>query len=467
MTRFLRSCFLLLPLVSGCSSYDIDSSIDSVNQMPDVISSGQATLVLDAKTKQKMDDRANFLLKSELNENAAVELMLSKSLDFQTLLLENWRQGSLFVQSGNIANPSFSYERMVKGAETEYGSFLSFGLFELLTLPNRRASAKIDAERSKVQLASEILGAVTEVRIAWLDAVAAEEKLAIAEKKFQAMKAVAELAKRMKQTGNFNTSQRIRQQLTFSDATMALANARQLRFSSRERLIRLLGIEQDQINLLKLPKALQDFTDKPMRLDQFSNAINARFDVRIARLEYEATLKRFGVENIGTYTDVEYGHRYDRINDDGAISNKKGYELEVKLPLFDWGNVKREALRAELLSKQKMYQSAVLRAASELREQYFEFRTLFDIALHYQNQVIPMKETLMEEANYEYNGMIIGVFELLQVGRELAAAEISLVDAKQNALGSEMRMRSSALGRASSSNSKKLEASTAAEEGGH
>jgi hypothetical protein len=119
--------------------------------MPDVISSGQATLVLDAKTRQKMDDRANFLLKSELNENAAVELMLSKSLDFQTLLLENWRQGSVFVQSGNIANPSFSFERMVKGAETEYGSFLSFGLFELLTLPNRRASAKIDAERSKVQ----------------------------------------------------------------------------------------------------------------------------------------------------------------------------------------------------------------------------------------------------------------------------------------------------------------------------
>lgn len=467
MSRLLRSCFLVLPLVSGCSSYDISGSIDSVNQMPDVISSGQATLVLDSKTKQELDDRANFLLKSELSENDAVELMLSKSLDFQTLLLENWRQGSLNVQSGNIANPSFSFERMVKGAETEYGSFLSFGLFELLTLPNRRAAAAIDAERSRIQLASEILGAVTEVRLAWLDAVAAEEKLAIAEKTFQAIEAGAELAKRMKQTGNFNTSQRIRQQLIFSDATMTLANAKQLRFSSRERLIRLLGIGQDQINFLKLPKALPDFTEKPMRLGQFSNAIDARFDVRIARLEYEGTLKRFGVENISTYTDVEYGQRYDRINDDGAISYKKGYELEVKLPLFDWGSVKREALGAELLSKQKIYQSALLKAASELREQYFEYRTLFDIALHYQNQVVPMKETLMEEANYEYNGMIIGVFELLQVGRELSAAESSSVDAKQNALGSEIRMRSTALGRTSSSQQIKLGASTAAAEGGH
>lgn len=467
MSRFLRSCFLILPLVSGCSSYDIAGSIDSVNQMPDVMQSGQATLVLDSKTKQELDDRANFLLKSDLGENEAVELMLSKSLDFQTLLLENWRQGSMIVQRGNIANPTFSYERMVMGAETEIGSFLAFGLFELLTLPNRQTTAKIDAERSQIQLASEILGATTEVRLAWLDAVAAEQKLAIAEKTFQAIEAGAELAKRMKITGNFNTSQRIRQQLIFSDASMALASARQLKDSSREKLIRLLGIDQSQINLLKLPKTLPNLAEKPLSLAQFSNSIDTRFDVRIARLEYEAALKRFGVEQISTYTDIEYGQRYDRINDDGAISYKKGYELEVKIPLFDWGGVKREALRAELLSKQKTYQSAVLKAASELREQYFEYRTLFDIASHYQNQVIPMTETLMEEANYEYNGMIIGVFELLQIGRQFAAAEISSIDAKRNALVSEITMKSNALGRTSKVKVITTGASSVAADAGH
>lgn len=467
MSLLLRSCFLLLPLVAGCSSYDIDGSIDSVNQMPGVISSGQATLVLDSKTKDKLDDRANFLLKSELGENDAVELMLSKSLDFQTLLLENWQQGSMLVQNGNVANPSFSYERMVKGAETEYGSFLSFGLFELLTLPNRRAAGKIDAERSRVNLASEVLGAVTEVRLAWLDAVAAQEKLLIAERTFKAIEAGAELAKRMRQAGNFNTSQRIRQQLILSNSTIALANAKQLSLSSRERLIRLLGIDQEQINFLKLPKNLPDLANKPMSLSQFSNSIEARFDVQIARLQYEATLKRSGIETVSTYTDVEYGQRYDRINDDGAISKKKGYELEVKLPLFDWGHIKREALKAELLSKQKVYQSVLLKAASELRQQYIEYRTLYDIALHHQNQVIPMKEALMEEANYEYNGMIISVFELLQVGREMSAAESSSVDAKQNALAAEITLRSTALGRTSKSNSIKPGVSTASTEGGH
>ena len=63
--------------------------------------------------------------------------------------------------------------------------------------------------------------------------------------------------------------------------------------------------------------------------------------------------------------------------------------------------------------------------------------------------------------------MIIGVFELLQVGREMSAAESSSVDAKQNALAAEITLRSTALGRTSKSNSIKPGVSTASTEGGH
>ena len=43
-----------------------------------------------------------------------------------------------------------------------------------------------------------------------------------------------------------------------------------------------------------------------------------------------------------------------------------------------------------------------------------------------------MYETLLDEATYNYNGMIIGVFELVQVGQEKSSAEIRAIDALQN-----------------------------------
>ncbi len=206
---------------------------------------------------------------------------------------------------------------------------------------------------------------------------------------------------------------------------------------------------------------------QPLALTDIAKEINQRFDVRMARLDYESALKRNGVDQVSTFTDIEYGRRYDTINDAGSISHKKGYELEVKLPVFDWGDMQRDALQANLLAKQQAYKNAVLSAASQLRESYSLYRTSFDIAQHYQNQILPMQEALLEEATYNYNGMIIGVFELMQAGRDMAAAQQSAIDAKRNVLNAEIAMNSVVMGRPIDASTTKISASSASADAGH
>ena len=70
-------------------------------------------------------------------------------------------------------------------------------------------------------------------------------------------------------------------------------------------------------------------------------------------------MEQLGVEKINSYTDIEFGYRNDRIKDDGVISNKKGYELEIKIPIFDWGNLQRDTIQADLIAKQKIYENIV------------------------------------------------------------------------------------------------------------
>ena len=168
---------------------------------------------------------------------------------------------------------------MVKGSEIEYGRFLTFGLLDLLSVPSKQTTSKIAVEIANVNLASEILGSIMDVRLAWLDAVAAEEKFAIAEKTFVALSGSAELAKRMKQTGNMTTTDRIKEQLVYSESVISLAEAEQLRVSTRERLISLIGLNSSEAAMLSLPGSLPPLAEKPIEMSELVQVFEDRFDV--------------------------------------------------------------------------------------------------------------------------------------------------------------------------------------------
>ena len=225
-----------------------------------------------------LNNRAKLILQKEVGELEAVELMLVKSPSFQRLLFENLVEGTLAAQTGNIPNPTVSLERMAKGAETEYGRFLTFGLIDVFTLPMRQKYADRAVQSATLNLEANIFGAVTAVRLAWLEAVAAEERFSLAEDTHTALSASAELAKRMKQAGNMSTSERIEQQLLFSEATVALAEAKQQRLSSREKLIRLLGLGAPEGKNLQLPGALPSVPEQAIQPNDIEKDLRQRFD---------------------------------------------------------------------------------------------------------------------------------------------------------------------------------------------
>ena len=445
--RFRLFNFSLILILSGCTSYKFEDSLTKINSNKNIVIAGKITAAINQEQQNELLNNSKTLLKSEVGEKEAVELMLSKSPSFQSLLFKYRGSGSAAAQKGRISNPVFSFERMVKGSEIEYGRFLSFGLLDLLSLPTKQKSSKLAIDLNDINFASEIYGAINDLRMSWLEAVASEQQLTLYDNAFIALSANAELAKRMKKTGNMTTSDRIRQQLIYSESTIALAKAKMRKISSRENLIRKIGLTKSEAKNLTIPKQLPELPKAPIAIEKIANKISDRFDVKTARIEYELLLEQLGVEKINSYTDIEFGYRNDRIKDDGVISNKKGYELEIKIPIFDWGNLQRDTIQAELIAKQKIYENVILTAASEFREAYQNYRTAFDIAKHYYDQIIPMHETLLEEATYNYNGMIIGVFELMQSGLEKSTAEIKAIDALQNLFTAELNLNSVAVGR--------------------
>lgn len=68
---------------------------------------------------------------------------------------------------------------------------------------------------------------------------------------------------------------------------------------------------------------------------------------------------------------------------------------------------------------------------SELRSSYNAYRHAFDQAQLYRDEVLPLRQIIAEEAGLRYNGMFIGVFELLAENREHIKAVMASIAATE------------------------------------
>ena len=119
----------------------------------------------------------------------------------------------------------------------------------------------------------------------------------------------------------------------------------------------------------------------------------------------------------------------DRV--DGKLNDLRGVEIALKLPLFDWGDLRRDAGRAQALAAANRLEATVRAAGSILRETYAAYRTHYDIAKHYRDEIVPLRKLIAEENVLRYNGMLIGVFELLADSRDQIASVSAAINAQQ------------------------------------
>jgi outer membrane protein TolC len=73
-----------------------------------------------------------------------------------------------------------------------------------------------------------------------------------------------------------------------------------------------------------------------------------------------------------------------------------------------------------------------IQARSEAREGYGSYRTNFDIARHYRDEIIPARKRISDEVLLRYNGMLSSVFELLADARAQIISINAAIDAQRD-----------------------------------
>ena len=406
---------LALIALSGCATFSSDGGFGTVEQTAKERLGKDVKWARTDADRDAIDKRVAQLLEQPLSADDAVQIALLNNRGLQASFAELGISEADRVQAGRLPNPGFSFGRLTQGSGVEIDRSIQFNLARLVMLPtvNQIESRRFEQTRGAVALS--MLSLASETRKAYYVAIAAEETGRYMLQVQTAAEAGAELARRQTQAGNWNKLQQAREQSFYADAALNLARSEQTRGAARERLTRLMGLWGQQTQF-RLPERLPDLPKAPNDLpDIEQTAMARRLDVQAAKLGTEQLAQNLGLTRATRFVNVlEVGVVRNSYRD---APSERGYTISVELPLFDWGDARVAKAEATYMQAVNRAAETAINARSEVRGAYANYRTSYDIARHFRDEIVPLKKRISEENQLRYNGMLIGVFELLADAR--------------------------------------------------
>ena len=422
-----RVCLMvaLAGVLAACAGFSPDGGLDRVSSL----TRDRAGFAVHRESEAAQSQVAQ-LLASDLTPDAAVQIALLNNKRLQVALADLGVAEADLVQAGRLRNPRLSFGRVSGSDASETDRTVLFDLAGLLTLPLRRAIEERRFNQVQLQTALQVVRLATDTRRAYFQAVAANQTLSYMRQAAQAAEASAELAQRMAGAGNWSKLDQAREQVFHVEVTAQLVRTEQSANASRERLIRLMGLSGEQARI-NLPDRLPTLPDKPdTPADIEGTAIARRLDVQAAKMETEHTARTLGLTRATRFVNVlEAGYQNKSATGESRVD---GYEIELSLPLFDWGTARTR--RAEAIYRRSMMRTAdvAIQARSEVREYYAAYRTNFEVSRRYRDEIVPLRKRVSEEVLLRYNGMLVSVFELLTDARAQIASINAAIEAQRD-----------------------------------
>jgi outer membrane protein TolC len=418
--RYLPVLLLSSFVLSGCASFSKDGGLNDVKSLTQRHIKQEVVWPKTAAEQQLAEARVQELLQKELDVESAVQIALLSNKGLQASLFELGISEAEVVQAGRLPNPKFSMLYARHNGDYKIEQALTFNIFSLLTMPKMLEIERLNFENTKQKTALDVLKLAYQTRLAYFNAVAANEQVTYSAQVLESAEASAEMARRMVKAGNWNQLELAREQGFYADAKQDALAAKQKQSAAHEVLTRLLGIS---VNQLAIQKRLPDLPKTITEPSQFQQeAFEQRLDLQAARLRVQALAKQLGLTKATSVINVLELGPARVLEGRRGDSYKKGVDISFELPLFDWGGAK--VARAEATYMQGVNRAAYIasNAQSEIREAYSHYSTSYDIAKQYHDEIVPLRKKVLDEKLLRYNGMLISPFELFADARAQVAS---------------------------------------------
>lgn len=429
----IRAALLATTLaLAGCASFSADSGMSAVHQYAGEPIRKEVIAIRsdeDAAMARAMVDK---LLAGRLSANDAVQIALVNNRDLQAAYNQLGISEAQMVQASLPPNPTFSIERIAGGGSVEIEARAIASILALATLPVRAQIAGDRFRQAQLEAAETTLRVATETRRVYYRALAARVIVNFLIQSQSAAHAATELSTQLGEAGTMNKLDQARNQVFYAELSAQLAQARQLATTERERLIRAMGLWGPDLEF-KMPASLPRFPAKPVaQPDIEREAVARRLDLQIARIDVLALARSSNLTQATRLVSVlELAGIKKKTKSGDETERERGFEVEFQIPIFDLGTAKVRTAEETYMQSVNRLAARAVNVRSEAREAYGTYRAAYDIARHYQREVLPLRKIISDETLLRYNAMQIDVFTLLLEARQRIASTTSAIEAER------------------------------------
>ncbi|MGE3675366.1 MAG: TolC family protein, partial [Polyangiaceae bacterium] len=300
-------------------------------------------------------------------------------------------------------------------------------------------AADAGLQRARLEVLGTTLDLSFAVRRAVLKFQVERSVLALLRKQTGASNASYEAAKRLHDAGNFTDLEMATEQVGYEEARLAVAEAELGERGAKLELGRLLGFWQlgtdfqvrGELPELPEPSAGERLSEAEAQ----QAAIKASVELAVGRARYaEATGKSNAARLAGALPDVSAGVGVERQDDEWGV----GPAVHLEIPLFDQGQGMVERAESERRRARAESGASAADVRSAVRRVRAQLKLARELAVHYQEVVLPLRRKISSETRLSYNAMNAGIFELMAARKAEFAAGVRAM----RALGSYWMLRS-------------------------
>lgn len=420
-------------LLSGCASFSPDGGFGVVATATASVEGKDTVSVRSSDDAERASTAVHGLIGRPLTADAAVQVALYSNKGLQAAYNELALAEADMVEQSLPPNPVFSVSRITGNGASEIERQVVGDILALATLSARSDIAKERLRQAQLRAALSTLRLAGDVRRAYFQAVAANEMAILLADARSTAETTAQLAKKLGETGSINKLDQAREQVFYAETTADLAAVRQEAASARERLARLMGLWGADLKF-RLPDKLPPLPARPKTLPYIEmDAVGHRLDLQIARIELLALAKSLDLTNATrfvTLLDVAGISRRTR-DPEGPPFKERGFDVQFQIPVWDGGEVRiRQVTEIYNQAFNRLTEKAI-NVRSEARDAYRAYRSSYEIATHYQREVLPLRQIITEEMQLRFSSMQVDVFALLTEARQRLASLRTAIDAKR------------------------------------
>ncbi len=440
-------------LVGGCAKFSPDGGMSAVSDQAGGVLGKDVVKISTEEQAAVLKSRVQGLLARPLSADTAVEIALLNNRGLQAAYNELGISEAQMVEASLPPSPTFSLTRLVARGELEIERQVLQNILGLLTLPRRREIAEEKFGVAQHRAVEATLRTAADAKRAYYRAVAANQSVKFLDEARVAAEALSDLAKKLGETGAMSKLDQAREHAFTAEVNGQLGMARLRQRSERERLIRALGLWGDETRYA-LPGALRPLPGTPKTIrDVETKAITARVDLEIARRDLDILAKQLGLTKATRFINVleVRGMRNSEwktiektnvsldpgpppvleteVKRERERTRWRGIELEFQIPIYDFGEARtRLAEETYMQAVNRLIEKAV-NVRSEAREAYTAMRGAYEIARHYRQEILPLRQLISDEMLLNYSGMLRDLFSLLTDSRARIAANVQAIDA--------------------------------------